>query len=264
MSKELPSKEQRTTPGEHGHLTTADRDACPVCNPTSNRKLHRCPDCKNQFVQPFVCTTCGAEKLYDETVRSQAATIERLRNTTAVLKTVYRLAGGHSIECQCRQCEIFELLEPIVGNTSQRNADETPALPTQMLLDAVNRLTEVLHESDHIHLATLWTELQRLRVGSSEEPTGSRTSEEAILRGLLAAAYSGSNLYCDDGELQDGADIPVIDYLRDSVLEIERKIRERGRRKLASSQEKATAKRWCPSSLHQLGADETCDCVVQP
>ena len=28
-------------------------------------------------------------------------------------------AGGHPTECQCRQCEIFELLEPIVGNTSR-------------------------------------------------------------------------------------------------------------------------------------------------
>jgi septal ring factor EnvC (AmiA/AmiB activator) len=40
---------------------------------------HKCPDCRNEFVQPFVCITCGAQKLYDETVRSQAATIERLR-----------------------------------------------------------------------------------------------------------------------------------------------------------------------------------------
>lgn len=39
----------------------------------------RCPSCLNQFVQPFVCTTCGAEKLYDETVRSQAAEINHLR-----------------------------------------------------------------------------------------------------------------------------------------------------------------------------------------
>lgn len=46
---------------------------------------HQCPDCKNHFLQPFVCTTCGAQKLYDTTVFSQqqvldaqAARIERL------------------------------------------------------------------------------------------------------------------------------------------------------------------------------------------
>lgn len=50
---------------------------------------------------------------------TQAPAVE----TTDVLKTIYRLAGGHSAECQCRQCEIFELLEPIVGNTSPRSAD---------------------------------------------------------------------------------------------------------------------------------------------
>jgi hypothetical protein len=41
---------------------------------------HICPDCKCQFVQPFKCTTCGAEKLYDATVRSQAETIVHLRS----------------------------------------------------------------------------------------------------------------------------------------------------------------------------------------
>jgi hypothetical protein len=30
--------------------------------------MNRCPDCKNEFLQPFVCTTCGAEKLYDATL----------------------------------------------------------------------------------------------------------------------------------------------------------------------------------------------------
>lgn len=40
--------------------------------------LHTCPDCKCQFVQPFKCITCGAEKLYDLTVRTQAARIKQL------------------------------------------------------------------------------------------------------------------------------------------------------------------------------------------
>jgi hypothetical protein len=28
-----------------------------------------CSSCGNEFLQPFVCTTCGAQKLHDETVR---------------------------------------------------------------------------------------------------------------------------------------------------------------------------------------------------
>lgn len=47
---------------------------------STEQQFHKCPDCKCLFVQPFKCTTCGAEKLYDETVRSQAATIEHLRS----------------------------------------------------------------------------------------------------------------------------------------------------------------------------------------
>jgi len=45
--------------------------------------MNTCPDCRNDFVQPFVCTTCGAEKLYDETVRSQAAELAALRARVA-------------------------------------------------------------------------------------------------------------------------------------------------------------------------------------
>lgn len=45
----------------------------------SEERFHVCPDCRNQFVQPFKCTTCGAQKLYDNTVTSQASTIESLR-----------------------------------------------------------------------------------------------------------------------------------------------------------------------------------------
>jgi len=40
------------------------------------REMNRCPDCKNSFLRQFVCTTCGAEKLYD-------ATVETLRNQLA-------------------------------------------------------------------------------------------------------------------------------------------------------------------------------------
>jgi hypothetical protein len=39
----------------------------------------KCPACKNTFLQPFVCVTCGAEKLYDATVASQEAAIAALK-----------------------------------------------------------------------------------------------------------------------------------------------------------------------------------------
>lgn len=47
--------------------------------------MSQCPDCRNEFVQPFVCATCGAEKLYDATVREQASQIKRL--TTLLNRT---------------------------------------------------------------------------------------------------------------------------------------------------------------------------------
>lgn len=66
-------------------------------------------------------------------------------------------------------------------------------------------------------------------------PTCGRYPRDAqILRRLLAYAYSGASLYTDDGELQDG-NFPVIDYLRDTVDEIESKIQKRGRAKIEAA-----------------------------
>lgn len=31
--------------------------------------MSKCPSCQNEFNQPFVCITCGAEKLHNETMR---------------------------------------------------------------------------------------------------------------------------------------------------------------------------------------------------
>jgi len=51
-------------------------------------------------------------------------------------------------------------------------------------------------------------------------------AENERLRTRLAIVYSGRYLYCDDGELQDSR-FPMIDFARDSIDEIERKMFER-------------------------------------
>ena len=42
-------------------------------------KKHFCPLCRNEFLQPFVCTTCGAQKLHDHTTDTLEAEIKRMR-----------------------------------------------------------------------------------------------------------------------------------------------------------------------------------------
>jgi len=61
-------------------------------------------------------------------------------------------------------------------------------------------------------------------------------SGEATLRRLLAFCYCGSQLYADDGELQDNRMRPWIDFKRDTPEEIERKMEERGHKILMSHQ----------------------------
>ncbi|WP_088146977.1 hypothetical protein [Achromobacter denitrificans] len=52
-------------------------------------------------------------------------------------------------------------------------------------------------------------------------------ADERRLRRMLCAQYAGALAYMDDGEAQDARAMPVIDFLRDSLDEIERKMRER-------------------------------------
>lgn len=82
--------------------------------------------------------------------------------------------------------------------------------------------------------------LQGWDIRPAHETSG--LNDARLLRRMLAFAYSGpGELYGDDGELQNGAELPVIDFNRDSVSEIERKITERGRRRLAKMQQEEPA-----------------------
>lgn len=56
--------------------------------------------------------------------------------------------------------------------------------------------------------------------------------DERLLRTGWALAYSGSNLYTDDGELQDNSALPHIDWMRDPPITIRNKIETRAIRKL--------------------------------
>ena len=55
--------------------------------------------------------------------------------------------------------------------------------------------------------------------------------ENEQLREMLAHLYAGSDLYCDDGELQDARATPFIDFKRDSVADIRYAMVERNERK---------------------------------
>lgn len=67
-----------------------------------------------------------------------------------------------------------------------------------------------------------------------QEIADNPVNENALLRRMLALRASGiSQLYTDDGELQDSSERPFIDYKRDSAVEIQRKLHERATARLA-------------------------------
>ena len=61
-----------------------------------------CSDCRNHFMQPPRCMSCGAQQLYDNTVRSQSKEIERQAEhieklREAALDALAGLVAAHSL-----------------------------------------------------------------------------------------------------------------------------------------------------------------------
>lgn len=73
-------------------------------------------------------------------------------------------------------------------------------------------------------------------------------AENAALRRMLACRVAGASLYVDDGELQDNTVLPFIDFRRDSVEEIERKLIDRGIANFAKEASEALAAGRFPST----------------
>lgn len=70
---------------------------------------HVCPDCKNTFLQPFVCTTCGAQKLYDNTVLNLSNANEELRARCELMEAA--LEAGRVLEKALHACITNEEVE---------------------------------------------------------------------------------------------------------------------------------------------------------
>jgi hypothetical protein len=74
----------------------------------------------------------------------------------------------------------------------------------------------------------------RLREGleTKTNELETKTIENTQLRILAGGLFAGSDLYMDDGEIQDNREYPFIDFLRDAPEEIREKIIARARTKM--------------------------------
>lgn len=52
--------------------------------------MNHCPSCHNEFVQPFVCTTCGAARLHDAELASAHARLAELERQRDVYREIAR------------------------------------------------------------------------------------------------------------------------------------------------------------------------------
>ena len=90
--------------------------------------MSECPSCKNEFVQPFVCATCGAEKLYDATLKTaqdQAALWEAelaaANARIAELEAEKALVNAHIAELEAENKRLREYCRPCDIEAAKRN-----------------------------------------------------------------------------------------------------------------------------------------------
>jgi len=83
-------------------------------------------------------------------------------------------------------------------------------------------------ESDDGHSAA-WTVYNTQPGNGDFVPLVVQSDAERQLRRMLCVAYAGPRAYMDDGEASDCRQFPLIDFMRDTPDEIQRKLQERGR-----------------------------------
>ena len=62
---------------------------------------HECSSCRNSFMQPFVCTTCGAQKLYDATLATVAAQRDEANQKLALAVAALKDIRTADDDCVC-------------------------------------------------------------------------------------------------------------------------------------------------------------------
>lgn len=130
----------------------------------------------------------------------------------ALAQEIRRVDGSHSLGAT----QLAEALLPFISNRPIK-----PRHPSVVRWrnDGIEACAGI---ADHYQQPQAASDMRALLTAMPAIP-----AEEARLRRMLCSAQAGPKAYMDDGEAQDNRAHPSIDYLRDSVDEIERKLRER-------------------------------------
>lgn len=161
-------------------------------------KPNICPECRNTFMQPFVCTTCGAQKLYDTTLRNAVLRAEK---------------AEHEIERLRAECEALRKMDDIVEQLralEKREAGNCYSVNKAMLDAAAEierlraerealrkdaeRLDFVERSSKGYGLGWIFRESRTgrgMRLHETSEEGASASAREAIDRAMASGAEGG-------------------------------------------------------------------------
>lgn len=147
---------------------------------------------------------------------------------------------AHDIEAIAAEVHAQWVATKLAGGVTSRRSEAG-----EELMVPYWRLSDAAKELDRVTVRTVLGAVALARTPAAPPAPGAEG--ERLLRMMLAFAYSGSRLYCDDGELQDSSAHPFIDFLNDPVEELQRKIKERGRAawaKVVDAKAEGDAGKW--------------------
>lgn len=153
---------------------------------------------------------------YLELRKSQAVEIEALK---ADIATYVRAASEQATEIE-RLNELLSFVERWANHHGRKPS-----------VSAADALSVIQHHPDIKEITKSYADGV---VPTTRDPY----TEIEALRRLLCAVYAGFSSYTDDGEASDASRFPFIDFLRDSVDQIEAKMRERAFARVAAMQTK--------------------------
>lgn len=227
--------------GGAGHLA---KDCKLPAWPQAPQPEQRPPNCGTGFCS---CIECPATWAKAEEISNLPTVDEAIRtllddntadNATAVVQAVLAAAAppaqqdAQAVPSPTAGMNIAQRILHVGGRNNAAGYVEFGSIQAvEALVRQVLRDMPELAELESLrHNVKVYREATVLALNAAPTPP-EQQDDERLLRLLLAVRVAGASLYADDGEMSDCSEQPHIDFKRDSVKEIERKLIERGMKK---------------------------------
>lgn len=267
-------------------LKRSNGEACPTCAKLRAELADPPPDVqelvlRKQGLWPPASPVETKTRHLPQHEQYSVPTVERIREAHSQVPTGWwqspgKVSPGHPVYAQgndpCYLCVLLAEIDRLRADLERLSIGSRGNVweEVRALRSALDRIRGFRCSSFRSYKEDLDDIRAIAREALSDVRQGETSGEEDAtkLRRLLAFCYSSHRLYLDDGEMQDNSVQPFIDWKRDSVDEIVRKIHERGLAQIMRSVETTSvpaAHRAGTEPLSRLAGDiEWCLTKINP